>query len=470
MSKINKKIFKADKENEVRILTGPQNLIYNLPSLGLQIQFALMGTFILSYYIIILGAPPIIIGGIYSVFILLGGLMCPIWGAMCDKFSTRFGRKKTFMLYSAPIVMISFILIWMPPIPHTEYGVANISVILWFIIIMFLFTSMSSAFNTTYLSMIPELSTDEDNRIKISIVNMLTMIFGAAIGMLIPIIFLGAVTKNLERENPDLYYPNSSIGQQIYIYTIIAGILIAIFFFISFACMMLLIEEPDIEINKSDSLKKIFKEMIDPIKDKNYRNFLISFSLLFISATIFQVLILNFATFVIELRGYEFLLLGCIALLSAIISFIIFDSLSKKYGLKKAMMTCLGIGSIAFSMSILFLIPMTHVFYLILGIIFISLCIVAFVGTMIYPLAIVSNIIDTAQERTNKNLSGSYMGTFTMSTSLATALGVFFTAFFLQILGEKSDFSYIFIFFIAGVLIFFSMIIFNKVIIRVSKK
>jgi len=57
-----------------------------------------------------------------------------------------------------------------------------------------------------------------------------------------------------------------------------------------------------------------------------------------------------------------------------------------------------------------------------------------------------------------------------MSTSLATALGVFFTAFFLQILGEKSDFSYIFIFFIAGVLIFFSMIIFNKVIIRVSKK
>jgi len=463
MSKESANNYEKKQIEEVKTLSGAQNIIYNLPNLGLQTQFALMGTFLLTYYIIILGQPPIIIGGIYSASIFLGAFLCPVWGAICDRYSTRFGRKKTFMLFSAPFSIIVFVLIWSPPIPNTEYGTANLFLILWFVILIFLYNTMSAAFNTTYLSMIPELSTEENNRIKISIVNMLTLVMGAALGMILPFFLLGDATENLNREKTDFFYPNSLAGQQIYSQVIIYGVLISILFTICFILMMIIIKEPEYPSNNTDSIRVIFKKIISPFKDRNYRNFLMSFGLLFIAATIFQVLIINFTTFVLNLRGDEFLIIIMFASISGLISFILFNNLSNKIGLRKSMQICLIIGFLSFSSIILFLIPMSHEIIMIIGTLIVFFLIMAFVGAMIYPMAIVSDIIDKAQLNSDKNLSGSYMGTFTMVTSIATAIAILLISIFLQLFGAESSFSYIIIFFIGGILLLIGARIFRKV-------
>lgn len=453
----------TEPRSEVRILSTSQNIIYNFPNLGIQAQYALTTNFLIIFYINILGQPPLIVGGIQSAFIFLGAFLCPIWGALCDKFSTKFGRKKIFMLFTGPIVALFFTLIWMPPIPDTKYGTLNVPLIVWFTIFGLLYNIGSSAYQTTYLSLIPDLSTDETNRVRISMLNMLFMIAGAGIGMFIPVILLGTATESLSRDNPSLFIRSSPVGQTIYYQVIWFAAFLSLLFFVGFILMLWKIKEPDVHVEQRSSIKKLFKEILDPLKDTNFRIYLVSFFLMFVSIGAFEVLILNFATFVINLRGDEFLLLAIVALIAAAASFFIFDTLSKKIGLKKVMFLCLIVASIAFISIFLLIIPMPHELVLVLGIIIVAFCLASFVGAMIFPMAIVSNIVDAAKMRTGKNLSGSYIGTLTMASSLASAVTILLISIFLEIFGTETNISYILIFFVGGILMILGTLAFKNV-------
>lgn len=453
-------------EEESRILSNSENVIFNLPNFAVQSQYSILTNFLLIFYINIMGQPPLIIGGIYSLTVYLGAFLCPIWGAICTKFSTKIGRKKTLMIFSGPMLMIIFVLLWIPPIPMTPFGEFYLPLIIYISILLTIYTIFSSGYYTSYLSMIPELSTDETNRVKISIMNMLGMIGGAVIGMLVPLLLLQNTTEGLSRDNPDLYYNTSPQGQEIYFGIFFFSILISIAFAVTFLLMMIKIKEPDILVDKEFSLKKIFSDIIGPFRDKNFRLYIISFFLMFITATIFQVLIFGFLTFVLALRGNEFLIIGGVGLVSAIISFLISEKLTERVGLKRSMIIYLILGVVSFCSTLILLIPFSHSLKLIIGMVILAFWIISFIGVMIYPMAIVSEMVDHAQKTTNTNLSGSYLGSTNMISSLATASSLLFTSVILQAFGAETEFSYIFLFFLGGISILISLLFFRKVSLK----
>ncbi|MHA1148693.1 MAG: MFS transporter [Promethearchaeota archaeon] len=458
MSEENTLSFKNEKCNEVRILSTGKAVVFGLPNLGLTAVLGIMVSFTLIFYINILGQPPMIAGGIYSAALYLYALMCIFGGALSDKV----GKKKV-MAIAGPIITISFILIWIPPVPTTEFGVAFPPLIITFAFWSFVFRIMVGWFQPTLYSFLPELSTEEQNRVKVSMINMLMMIGGTVIGAMVPIIMMGDATEGLSRDDPKLFLPESSVGEKIFYQTQIFATMVGILFLILFIIMMIIIKEPEKNCEEKASLKEILRGALEPIKDPNYRLFLITFFLFWIPFVSFQYLILSLGTFLLQLRGNEFIILAGVALVAAIISFVIWSKFSERYGLKKSLTICLLFAGISFFLILILLIPMNHDLIFGIGILLISLCLCALVGTMVFPFAIISDIIDQAEARTGKLSSGSYSGAFTMMGSLASGTAMLIISAFLEVFGPEHPISYAFILSLGAAFILVAVVLFQKV-------
>ena len=445
---------------EHRTLSTGQAIAYGLPNAGLQAILGILVSFTLLFYINIMGQPPIVVGGIFSAGLVVYAIMCIISGAIADKVG-----KKIVMLISGPIMALAFIIIWIPPIPDTNFGQINIPIIIWFIIFSFSFRLMIAAFQSSLLALFPELSTDEKNRVKVSMINMLMAILGITIGIIGPFILMSNATQNLSRDDPNLFYKDSPSGQAIYSQIFFFAILTGIFFIVLMILMMLIIKEPKRTNREQTGLKEILRGLSEPIKDRDYRRWLITYFLFWIPFMAFQFSALNIATFVVELRGIEFLISIMIGFISVIFSFVIWEKISQKCSLKKTFTICLLLSSISFSLILILIIPMTHELKFIIGLVIICLCFCCLGGTMTFPFAIMGDLIDSAESKANgKSLSGTYSGAYIMIESLGEAASMLIIAIFLQLYGPESPISYALILAVVGAsLLLIAVIIFQKV-------
>ena len=449
---------KIQSEKEVRILSTGKAVVLGLPNLGLTAVLGVAVSFSLIFYINIMGQPPIIAGGIYSVALYLYALMCILGGALSDKI----GKKKV-MAISGPIIALSFIFLWIPPIPTTEYGTLYLPLFIWFLLWSFLFRIMVGFFQPSMYAFQPELSTDEQNRVKVSMINMLCILGGTVIGAFVPIILMGDLTQNLSRSDPKLYYPESEIGKNIATQIQLLTTLISVLFVILFIIMLIIIKEPEKDRSDKSSFKEVMVQLTEPLRDTNYRTFLITFFLFWIPFVAFQYLVVNLGTFLLKLRGNEFVILAVVALIFAIVSFVVWKTISTKFGIKKTLTICLIFAAVAFFLVLILLIPMPHGLLFGVGIILVSLCLCSLVGTMVFPFAIMGDIIDQAEEATGKNLSGSYSGGFTMMGSLASGTAMLIISIFLEIFGPEAPISYAFILALGAAFIVVAIFLFQKV-------
>ncbi|TFG27137.1 MAG: MFS transporter [Promethearchaeota archaeon] len=450
---------KNDNLKEQRVLSTGKAIIFTLPNMGLTAILAIAVFFTLLFYINIMGQPPIIIGIIYSTTIIVYAVFCIIWGVVADKI----GKKKV-LLFSGPILAISFIFIWFPPPPTGSYGEIYLPLIIWLIFFGFVFRITIAGFQPIIYSLLPELSTEEQNRIKISMVNMIMMILGTVIGTIGPIVLMGDATKNLSREDPKLYYSSSIVGRIISDQIILFATLMSITFCICFILMLLIIKEPPKQRKEKASFNDILKELAGPFKDKNYRLFLLTFYLFWIPFVAFQYLVLNLSTFVISMRGNEFILMAITVILFSGFSFIGWKKLSEKFGLKETLSICLIFACISFLLFFTLIIPMSNEIILVVGILLIAFCFCGMVGTMVFPFAIMSDLIDNAESKNSKKLSGSYSGAFIMMGSLAAATTLLIISFVLELFGPEASLGYIIILSILGSsLLFVAFIVFQKV-------
>ncbi len=466
MTEKNSNFHDSIPQKELRILSTSKAIIYTLPNMGLTALLAIIVFFTFLFYINIMGQPPLIIGAIFSATIFVYAVFCPIWGVVADKIG-----KKKLLLFSGPILAISFIFIWTPPIPTGAYGELYLPLILWLIFFGFTFRIMIAAFQPIIYSLLPELSTEEQNRVKISMINMIMIIIGTVIGTIGPIILMGDVTKNLSREDPKLYYPISLIGKIIFTQIFFFATLISIIFCICLILMLLFIKEPPKQTVTKLSFKEMVNDLLGPFKDKNYGLFLIVFYLFWIPLVSFQFLVLNLATFVISMRGNEFILMAIVVIMFAAVSFIAWKNLSEKYGLKETLSICLIFSIFSFILFSLLLVPMPGEVGIIVGILLISLSFCSSVGIMVFPFAIMSDLIDNAEIKTGKNLSGSYSGAFIMMGSLASASSVLIISVNLELYGPEAALGYIIILSIIGpILLFAALLIFQKVQVKGTRK
>ena len=158
----------------------PRKIGYGIGDLGISISYFAVGFFDLYFLTDLLGLPPFLAG--LAVFIgkLWDGVNDPLIGIINDRFSSPLGRKRAFILYGAIPFGISFALLWLIPVDAgtaVKFTLAVLSLLLY--------ATAYSIVVVPYMSLVPVMSDDYDERTQITGVRAMLATVGTIAGGLV---------------------------------------------------------------------------------------------------------------------------------------------------------------------------------------------------------------------------------------------------------------------------------------------
>ncbi len=160
-------------------------LLYSSASIGLNIMGITVSTWLLYFY-----APPpdsgrpqylpvTLVGVLLTIASLWDAVIDPFIGHWSDNLRSRWGRRKPFLLFAAPIVAVSLVLIWTPPTSSTALTAV------YFVIITLVYFSAYSLVGIPYDASMPEIAPTTEQRVGLSGWKNVFGILGVMIGSLV---------------------------------------------------------------------------------------------------------------------------------------------------------------------------------------------------------------------------------------------------------------------------------------------
>lgn len=136
---------------------------YGIGDLGISISYFAVGFFYMYFLTDILGLPPFLAG--LAVFIgkLWDGINDPLIGIINDRIRSPLGRKRAFVLFGAVPFGISFVLLWIIPL-----GAGTSVKFILAILSLLLYATAYSVVVVPYMSLVPIMSLDYDERTQIT--------------------------------------------------------------------------------------------------------------------------------------------------------------------------------------------------------------------------------------------------------------------------------------------------------------
>ncbi len=160
-----------------------QIILYNMAAVSLNLYDTILVAWVMYFYI-----PPKDLGltqylslGVIGI-ILAGGRVLdaftdPLIGFLSDHTRSKWGRRKPFIVISGPILFISFILVWLPPVNgNSLINAAFLATVLFFY--YWSYTGML----IPWFAYLPEISADNNTRVKVATIGVVIGVVGALIG------------------------------------------------------------------------------------------------------------------------------------------------------------------------------------------------------------------------------------------------------------------------------------------------
>ena len=135
---------------------------YNIPTIGVGFMFFLVSLYLMKFATDILLISPVMMGFIFGLSRIWDAITDPLAGYLSDRTNFSMGRRRPWMIVSAPFICFSFLMIWYQPV---ELSVEFAS--LWIAVAVLLFYSAMTAFNVPHHSLGAELSPNYHERTKV---------------------------------------------------------------------------------------------------------------------------------------------------------------------------------------------------------------------------------------------------------------------------------------------------------------
>ena len=427
-------VSKNTGEKIPRELHGARLYGYSAGILGQILPFSFSGALIMIYFVYTIGLSPILVSIGTSFGFIVNAIACPLTGIIADRKKVdRLGKRRSLLLLGLPAYIFSFILLWFSPkadAPNSvDFGVA---IQMWIFLLIFYFSY--ALIRSTYLSMLPEQSQTEQNRVQISKIQGIFSIIASVVAFLLPIVLLGTL------DDPTAIFHTTPDGQRLL--SIVPWMAIG-FAFVSGALTIVTFISVDesFHINLDLTSKKVpekplnvretIQQLLSPFKNVGYRNYLLSSFFWNISLQIILKIMFFIFTYVLELESEDFFLAALYLTPFAGIGFVLWSKTIKKKGLKKTYLIASTSAAIFLILGLLFLIPMVKIIRSTIAVFVLGGIIASIVPGFILPNPIISNFVDKRNlslgENEGKNQSGSYFGSFLFALSIAYAVGDFFT-------------------------------------------
>lgn len=161
-----------------------RKLGYATGDLGISISYFAVGFFFMYYLTDIVGMSPMLAGIAFFVGKMWDGINDPLMGVISDRTKSRFGRKRSYILFGSIPFGLSFTLLWMIPgaaSEMTQFIMAAGSLVL--------FSTAYTVVVVPYMAMVPVMTQNYDERTQIAglrtFFSILGTIFGGGAALLV---------------------------------------------------------------------------------------------------------------------------------------------------------------------------------------------------------------------------------------------------------------------------------------------
>ncbi len=384
------------------------------------------------------GTPHLLVGaGLFGLIWFacnaINGITDPVVGYLSDRTRSRFGRRKPWVAVGAPLLALSFFFLWMPPDPSgpSTANAVNLTVALFFF--WFFFTVVVAP----YLSLLPDITPFDGERVRISAFMGIFEVLGTVGGNLLPPLLAALLVTGLG--------PFGN-GYQVMAFT--GGLLLILFFFIS----ILSVRERHADQagapagpHKS-AVKNALSEFASTFRLPAFRPYVfgVGFYRMAIATTVFiapfistkilgagipteaEVAFLNLLGAVNEagLINWELAAgyLMMVVLMGAALFFPLVSYLVKRWGKQRLFVLALVcFGLITIGMAFIGLLPQPAPLFQALALFGLAAFPVAIAMVVIRP--ILADVIDADEEMTGRRREGVYNGMEGLIMKVATGLG-----------------------------------------------
>lgn len=159
-------------------------LLYASGSLGANVLFQTVALWLVYFYAppAASGRPALVpiawVGALLGLGRVLSALEDPLIGHWSDRTRSRWGRRLPFIVLGTPLLLLSFLLLWTPPL-----GTPELLLALYFFLLVEGFSLSYSAVFGPYEALLPELARTAPDRLSVSAWKVLFGTVGGALGL-----------------------------------------------------------------------------------------------------------------------------------------------------------------------------------------------------------------------------------------------------------------------------------------------
>lgn len=164
-------------------LSFRETVVYNLAGFSLNIYETILAAWVMFFYIPpehldrVRYIPMALMGAILAGGRILDAVTDPLVGYLSDHTRSRWGRRRPYILFSAPLLYVTFILLWLPPVQGTSAVNA-----LFLVVVLFFYYWAYTGVLIPWFAFLPEMRRENKKRVKVATIGVAIGVAGALVG------------------------------------------------------------------------------------------------------------------------------------------------------------------------------------------------------------------------------------------------------------------------------------------------
>jgi GPH family glycoside/pentoside/hexuronide:cation symporter len=389
-------------------LSKTTKLIYGVGDVGNAAVNSAIGFFLLAFYTDV----AFIAAGLASTALWVAkfwdAVNDPLFGWISDRTTSRFGKRRVYMIFGALPLAVSIMLLWTVP-----GGLSDVGIFIWIVFTFVLFDTLWTLTNVPYYALTAELTDDYDERASLTAFRMVlgvpAFIVGAALTPVIAGLFASERTGY------------GAVG-------VMYGLLAAAVLWIAAAG----IKEREV-IAESKSTAPPWQSFWSTFKNKPFVRLLAAYLLANTAFAFIKTLLYYYLTYQLDMEDQVPLVMF---LLLAFVGLFLFPwkMLSDRWSKGPAYALGLAIGGGAVALTFVLPHEPTPWVYLV--------AVVAGIGfsaNWVFPWAMVPDVVEYDRLETGEYRGGVYYGVWGLALKISEALGLVVSGWVLQLYGYQAN-------------------------------
>lgn len=368
-------------------------LLYGFGDVGNAINNSAIQFFLMIFYTDAVLVSPAIAANALLIGKIWDAINDPLFGWISDHTTSRFGKRRVYMIFGALPLAIALILLWNIPKDLAEFWT-----FIWIAGTFILFDTMWTFTNVPYYALTAELTDDYDERSSLTAFRMVLGVPGYIIGAALTPVIVGLfMTKRAGY---------GWIG-------IIYGVLAAAALLISAAGIK---ERKHVAESKAGA--PILSTFLATLNNRAFLQLIAAYLIATISFALVKTLMVYFLTYQLNMADQVPIVM---LLLLVFVTLFLFPwkMLADRWNKGPAYALGLGIGGLAIGLSFFLPHEPTPWIYLLA-----ILAGIGFSAQWVFPWAMVPDVVDFDRLETGEHRGGMYYGVWGLATKLAEALGI----------------------------------------------